>query len=718
MPTNTTTINTISKTYAELKALKDSSQLVSGQWYKITDFQLAWWDYTANNPQEIRSSVVEPLIVSAITESKFGTVAYSTLYPADIIYYNFDNTYGWGRLGLGSFVPMPNTRGWITRRIGQQYVGAYEYGSVDAPYDWRSVTWNCRRCDLSSISAWSKDGTYSLRQVVKHHDKLFISLRDNAGRITINDWRSNNQPFAIDNPPDISRAIFDSNRTYNIGDEVAYIAYPAIDPTNASTLNGALKYYRKTASGAVGTLPTVTSTWTEASLLNDFDYSDRVAGFSWWFWKNENFFVNGGWASVSPYAEGKTYFPTAESDNSDAFYFVVPEKMNRRLPNDEIPFNDGLGVSNGSGTPKYSPSYGYPRYQWNIDIYYQDKLYRIPWDLSTKAQKPTFAQDPQTTNSTFRADGGGIVLGEASYANVFYYGCENINLGRTSSFNIFYGGNNGSQIIIFNAEDGFIANRIGQGVQDNTFGAFCRSNSFGSRSNKNKLGNGFSYNIVTINCDNNIFGNGCANNLFGSTCRNNNIKSQFIQNLCVGQFYNNSFGDTVGGNVFGAYTGLNDIDGYCFNNTGTYSNNKIGKEFNNNFASPAGGVASNIIGSANNNNFGTYFQNNQCSDSLHCCVFGTGTAKNKFSTVQYLTSFGNLYYNDIDSAARLILGYNFILNTIKTDTYNTLNSDASFLTSTLVYNNYPKQIFKNSAGTPRLSYYNSSDVQVVTSPTA
>lgn len=705
----------ISKTYNELKTLKDANQLVPGQYYKITDFQLSWWDYTANNAQELRANTVEPLIILAVAENKFATVAYSTLYPADIIYYDFDVTWGFGKIGFGNY-PTPNTRGWITKRIGQQYVNGIAYGLVEAHYDWRNATWSCRRCDLSSVTSWSKNNSYSLRQVVKHYDKLFISISDNnSGRITINDWRSNNQPFTVDNPPDISRAIFDSNRTYNIGDEVAYIAYPAIDPTSAATLNGSLKYYRKTASGAVGVLPTVAATWTEASFLNDFDYSDRIAGYSWWFWKNENFFRNSTWVSVSPYAEGKTYFPTSEEGNSDAFYFVVPEKINRRLPNDEIPFDDGLGVSNGSGTSKYSPSYGKPRYGWNIDIYYQDKLYRIPWDLSTKAQKPTFAQDPQTTNSTFRADGGGIILGEASYANVFYYGCENINLGRSSSFNILYGGNNGSQIVFLKSEDGFIANRIGQGVQYNNFGTFCRSNSFGSQSNKNKLGNGFSYNIVTIDFSNNVFGDTCINNLFGLGCRNNNAKSQFIQNFCAGQFSNNSFGDSIGGNLFNFGTTLNDFDGYCFNNIGTYLSNKIGKEFNNNFASAS--VYGNVFASANNNNFGTYFENNQCSDYLHCCVFGIGTTKNKFSAVQYLTSIGNLYYNEIDTATRLILGYNFVSNTIKSDTINNINSDFSFGSATLVYNNYPKQIFKNSAGQLRLSYYNQNDQLVITDPT-
>lgn len=50
------------------------------------------------------------------------------------------------------------------------------------------------------------------------------------------------------------RPTFDSAATYAVGAEVFYLG----------------DYYRKTAAGAVGVLPTVTATWTPASSLTDF----------------------------------------------------------------------------------------------------------------------------------------------------------------------------------------------------------------------------------------------------------------------------------------------------------------------------------------------------------------------------------------------------------------------------------------------------------------
>jgi hypothetical protein len=168
--TNNTGVGVISKTYAELKALKDASQLVVGQYYKITDFRLKWWNQSKNDVRIITSSEIEPLIILAISNNKFAENVYSELYPKDIIYYGFDDaplaTPG------SNYLSIPNAHGWISRRISDGYA------SVDAPYDWRHITWNCCRLDLSSFPEWSATTTYSRRQIVKFNNKLFISLEN------------------------------------------------------------------------------------------------------------------------------------------------------------------------------------------------------------------------------------------------------------------------------------------------------------------------------------------------------------------------------------------------------------------------------------------------------------------------------------------------------------------------------------------------------------
>ena len=161
----------ISKTYAELKTLKDANQLVPGQWYKITDFQLKWWNQSVNDNTVKTSAFVEPLNIFAISASKISTVAYSDLYPQDIVYYDFEATtsYKWGMLNPGS---IPGIKGWIFRRVDTAR-------DVDIAYDWRHITVNCCRPDISQVPNWSSATLYSKYSVVQVNNKLFISVADN-----------------------------------------------------------------------------------------------------------------------------------------------------------------------------------------------------------------------------------------------------------------------------------------------------------------------------------------------------------------------------------------------------------------------------------------------------------------------------------------------------------------------------------------------------------
>lgn len=163
----------ISKTYAELKALKAANQLVPGQWYKITDFQLKWWNISINDNTVKTSAYVEPLNVLAVSSSKLSTVASSDLYPTDIIYYDFEATTSrsWGPGNL-NFNPIQDFKGDIFRRIDP-------IQDIDICYDWRHITVNCCRPDLSQITTWSPTLTFNQYDAVKHNGKIFISTIDN-----------------------------------------------------------------------------------------------------------------------------------------------------------------------------------------------------------------------------------------------------------------------------------------------------------------------------------------------------------------------------------------------------------------------------------------------------------------------------------------------------------------------------------------------------------
>ena len=74
----------IEVTYAELVNLKNTSSLVKGQNYLLTDYMTT---YEQPNTGVMKSSgVSEPLLLTAVREEQVCNVCRSTLYPRDIVY--------------------------------------------------------------------------------------------------------------------------------------------------------------------------------------------------------------------------------------------------------------------------------------------------------------------------------------------------------------------------------------------------------------------------------------------------------------------------------------------------------------------------------------------------------------------------------------------------------------------------------------------------------
>ena len=111
----------ISKTYAELYALTQSSGLTVGQRYLISDYQtvheipntsIPTWDGDSGqfiwSDAAIHIADVEPLLVTALSTSKLANECYSTLFPQDIIYYDIESNQA---------MVKGCTKGYIYRRI-------------------------------------------------------------------------------------------------------------------------------------------------------------------------------------------------------------------------------------------------------------------------------------------------------------------------------------------------------------------------------------------------------------------------------------------------------------------------------------------------------------------------------------------------------------------------------------------------------------------------
>ena len=75
----------IEVTYDELVNLKNTSTLVKGQNYLLTDYETTYIQPVTSVNKS--SDVIEPLIITATDVNKLHNVCKSTLYPQDIVYY-------------------------------------------------------------------------------------------------------------------------------------------------------------------------------------------------------------------------------------------------------------------------------------------------------------------------------------------------------------------------------------------------------------------------------------------------------------------------------------------------------------------------------------------------------------------------------------------------------------------------------------------------------
>ena len=117
----------IEVTYDELVNLKNTSSLVKGQNYLLTDYMTTYEQPVTGLMKS--SAVIEPLIVTATDVNKLHNQCKSTLYPQDIVFYEITGNIGNGK-GTEGF-----TKGKIYRRIDT-------LRNNDIGTDWRHVKYD------------------------------------------------------------------------------------------------------------------------------------------------------------------------------------------------------------------------------------------------------------------------------------------------------------------------------------------------------------------------------------------------------------------------------------------------------------------------------------------------------------------------------------------------------------------------------------------------
>jgi hypothetical protein len=182
----------LNTTYSNLTGLKAISGLLSGQLYRISDFVLKWNNQSINDQTVKTAASGEPLIVTALSNKEIYHLAQSEIYPQDTIYYNIDaiGSYSWGEINNNQ--PIPDFKGWIYRRVDNLL-------DIDIPYDWRNITVNCCKPDVSSVPYYSGNHSYTKLDYVietgnnSNRGKLYYSVATgNSGNAldNTNFWNS------------------------------------------------------------------------------------------------------------------------------------------------------------------------------------------------------------------------------------------------------------------------------------------------------------------------------------------------------------------------------------------------------------------------------------------------------------------------------------------------------------------------------------------------
>lgn len=461
------------KTYEELKTLKDNNQLQEGKKYLLTDYRTKYQQPTTNVIKEME---VEELILTASSKNTFEPIVFSTKYPSDTIWYDFDNNV------CEDNVTARN--GFILRRYDP-------ISGNDAPQDWRTMLWARYKPNptqyykdgaLRSYQIWGS-APATLGVIYKADNKLWMAKNTNTPN-------SGTDPSVFyEVYPDLDTPLLISEKT-KWGDGIELmrgdlVEMPTFDEECKSNVikdvilpDGAIRLHNN-----VFFRQCVDNLLSNISYNNTFYRASRNTLGTYCYSNIFNFCSNnllGGSCSgnILGYLCSQNSFGTSCTGNIFLNYSFENSFDTRCsdniLPNDCI--RNSLGV-----------------------YCYQNKL-------------GSNALDNRFSNYCYN-----IVFESSCNGNSFNSYCYNISFGRSCSRNSFGNGNN-SHVLGSNC----YANNFGNSNIIFTLGSRCSYNSFGNDNANNTFGD---------SCSNNTFFNDCDSNTFGNSFQYNVVKQLKGKNL-------------------------------------------------------------------------------------------------------------------------------------------------------------------------------------------
>jgi hypothetical protein len=684
-----------------------------------------------------KTSVVEPLVVFALSSSKLSAEAFSETYPKDRIRYDID----W----VSTEIMGVAAKGRITERIDE--------GNNRTPYDQRTVLF--KRYDNGSgvFNVYNDNGNASA-EFTTFTLANNVNFTITSGSFQVGDIVTGSISLATGTVVETDGTSY----MYVTGNNVIGFIFGDILTGSISLAIGSATYM----TGFYSSDNYIGNTLYETNLdPGIFILSNNVMGYS-------------AVACTLKGMSGKTMNCTL-ANGSTTIQLIDSQTVTLGANNNDIKIINGLEL--GIGTQNARIVLPNPQgYNYNMFNNCSDLTFGINATGTYDSCNNTKFGDNTSTlgsglyyanNSTY---GHGNQLGNAQLATI-----DSMQVGNNNILSALCGrghiiGNNNTVYAYFHVNNCVVGNynanvifngtgnsRVGNGntgtITDNswsnivgndntsviTFGA--ESNTVGNKNNgstitilgnRNKIGDGNTLIDIYTSADDNIIGNsnaavhlaasvtktviGDGNNYVqlgvvhgsgthtGNKIGNNN--TSIICGTTSGGFNYNTIGDNngtisipQGSNVIYNEIGDNNTTVTLGSSTGNIRRIKIGDSNSSIVMSAFSiGIADWVIGSNNTLNI----------------TGGSGTGTNNrignYNTLTILSSSSANDFGDGNSVSLISGSTGFINNKFE---HSTLSGQDFSVGATLVYASYSKTIYTDSAGTTKLRYYNSSDVMVI-----
>lgn len=489
--------NLINITYSELKSLRDSSKLIPGRWYRITDYEC-----TTTQEDTRSANHIFDIVVLAVSPNSLSEEARAIQHEEDTYFAN-NNLLAWkvsytldNDTNRFEWADTENGKGVIYRLVD-------EFGN-ECPYDFKNIlfqrylcTDNTQNGDVfddmgaqylywdTNVTPFTIFGAVSAPFTVNSSNSAYFYTFTNQlvsdnfiDNSLAGNCRNNVITSQTGNAKKLSNIVLEGNSIDNIltgGYNITALkvfsgnnllnSHDIIAGTNFQNNTGERAYYLLFGNGC----------------------SDNNLGISC----NNSHFYGSNWANVFVSANSMNVIGKQCCEN-----YFGPSCGNNRF---------GIGAS---GNILEVDNEGN-----TLGDNCEDNILHRDCD-SINIQSGNGNEFGQRCNN--------ITIGSGSY-NKFGQNCNKITI-TSGSYNKF--GLNCTNMTFSNA----ICNTFGDGCYRNSFGGSCMYNTFGARCYSNSFGDSCEYNTFGDLCYNNTLGTRCSRNTFGVECIYNTFGDSFRYN--------------------------------------------------------------------------------------------------------------------------------------------------------------------------------------------